>query len=302
MTDKSKADPGAATATANAGAGAATATAGAGAGAAKPALGFRLDAGAAAPPPAKDGAQAPPAGGPEAGKPPRFIEYNGEKIEVPPELWDEETGAVNALAAVKRATDLRRQLGEQPPIPETYEVKAPSAFKDKWEIKADDPNAQRLVALAKEKKWPQDTVDAIVGLKAKLDIDAQAALEAEVAKEMETEWKDLEKDLGGADRAKSTVADLNKWLSGMVVKEGKPDPHMVQAATLLMAHGHGVRFLLNLRERMGRSGLPAVEAQSAANALSLADLRALQASPEYLAGDPATHRKVQEGYIKLYGA
>ncbi len=269
--------------------------------------GFKPDAtpaaiGGAPNPAANGGTPSPsPAAQPEPGS--RVIDLNGEKIEVPEELWDKEKASVNAAAAVKRAIDLRKQLGEKPAVPDAYEPKLPEdlakELDGKWEVPADDPRLADLAAFAKESGLPQEGYSKLLGMYAKAKMaETQQADEAE-GKAMAEEWKQLCAQLGGDDGAKRAISELNGWMQSVVKdKDGNIDPGTASTVGYLMNTGPGVMLLLKFRDMMGRSGLPQ-PATSAGSALTEADLKARVADPRYQT-DPAFRAETEAGFKRLY--
>ena len=227
----------------------------------------------------------------------RVVEFNGERLEVPDDLWDGETGAIRAEAAVKRALDLRRKLSEKPAAPESYQLVVPDDLKEKVEANAEHPLAKPAMEWARKHGLTQDAFAELTGLfyareAAGFDEDARFATEQNEA---------LAKALG--ENAEKVKKELGQWVGGLLGGDFKENPALLEAAGLLASDANGVLLIKALKDKIGERGIPSGRDRDS-GAVSEADLKALQASDAYRhehhPQHEATVAKVREGWKRLY--
>lgn len=263
-------------------------------------LGF----GAAPNPAASPAGATTPAGqpaGPAGNSPPahnRYVEHQGQRIEVAEQFWDPTAnagaGGLNAIAALKAATDLRRQVSAMPKAPDKYEVRAPATFKDRFEIKADDPLAAGVMEVAKKAGIPQQAFDELVGVYVQNQVAAAEAEQKAFAEEIAADTKKLTEALGTDARAK--VQDLDKWLGAQI---GDSEAHRAAVMDLRMT-AHGTLFLMHLRSQMGSQPVASGKDVTAPPARSRMDLQRIMADPRYWRDkDPVFLKQVEDGFKAL---
>jgi hypothetical protein len=243
--------------------------------------------------PAADGGQQQQSA--DAGNP-RVVEFidrdgNAEKLEVPDEFWDAEKGAPRLGALLKSRNDLRAKLGEgKAAAPETYELRVPEALAGRFQADPEQPIAKAAMAFAKKHGLSQEAFDEL----AATYFEGQAGNALDPAAEMAA----LEKAFGGKDAAKAEMDGISQWASGLLGQDFAKNPGILAAAEALASSAEGVLLLKAFKDRIGEKGVPAARTSSEP-VLSEESLRALQASDAYLAGDPATRRRVAEGWDML---
>ena len=211
---------------------------------------------------------------------------------MPDDLWDGENGTIRAEAAVKRALDLRRKLSEKPAAPESYELVVPDDLKEKVEANAEHPLAKPAMEWAKKHGLTQEAFAELTGLfyaqeAAGFDEDAKFTTEQNEA---------LAKALG--ESAGKVKKELGQWVGGLLGKDFKENPALLEAASLLASDANGVLLIKYLKTRSG-SGIPPVVIGSRVSA----DLR--PASPRRLPErTPSAARshvgQGREGWKRLY--
>lgn len=241
--------------------------------------------------PAADGGQQQPAD--DAGNP-RVVEFvdrdgNAEKLEVPDEFWDAEKGAPRLGALLKSRNDLRAKLGEgKAAAPETYELKVPEALGERFQADPEQPLAKAAMAFAKKHGLSQEAFDEL----------AATYFEGEAASSLDpaAERAAVEKALG--PQAKAEMEGLGQWVSGLLGQDFAKNPGLLSAAQALASSSEGVLLLKAIKDRIGEKTVPSGR-ESPAPAVTEESLRALQASEAYQNGDPATRRRVAEGWEAL---
>lgn len=225
---------------------------------------------------------------------PRVVEFvdrdgNAEKLEVPDEFWDAEKGAPRLGALLKSRNDLRAKLGEgKAAAPETYELRVPEALAGRFQADPEQPIAKAAMAFAKKHGLSQEAFDEL----AATYFEGQAGNTLDPAAERAA----VEKALG--PDAKAEMEGLGQWVSGLLGQDFAKNPGLLSAAEALASSSEGVLLLKALKDRIGEKGVPAARTSSEP-VLSEESLRALQASEAYQNGDPATRRRVAEGWEAL---
>lgn len=222
----------------------------------------------------------------------RFVEKNGERLAVPENFWDKEKNALDAYSLLKSQQDLRAQIGEDnSPKDGVYKINIPEEFKDRLEANPEDNLFKEFSKLAKSKRMTQEEFDAITAIYCKTmadniqDFDSDSYFEAEA--------NTLKEKFG--DKLNRVKARIENFINN----SGITDKDILNELKFMQTSANGVAtldYLLSLRgDPMPNADNPAVAGQ-----MTLDELRALQAKPEYQS-DPALQKKVEEGYKKLYG-
>lgn len=241
----------------------------------------------------------------------RYFEFNGERIEVPPELWDDKAGTPNVGAAIKRAIDLRRQVGALPKAPDEYKLDLPDAFKGKVEFDAaNDPMFKQAAAWGKKHGISQAAMDELApiywgNLAGAVDGDAAAR-----SREMGVLLTQLGGDTGTPEerggRAKAEMTEVAKWAAAsFAVKDDGNGGKVVdqkRLATLktLTSTADGVLFLRDLRAGMAEAPIPGRGDTGGQPTRTRDELESMMRDRRY-GKDEAFTRQVHEGFRKLYG-
>ena len=221
----------------------------------------------------------------------RFVEKNGERLAVPENFWDKEKNALDGYSLLKSQQDLRAQIGEdQSPKDGIYQINIPEEFKGRLEANPEDNLFKEFSKLAKSKRMTQSEFDAITAIYCKTmadniqDFDSDSYFEAE-ANALREKFGDK------LDRVKGRIDNF-------INNSGITDKDILNELKFMQTSANGVAtldYLLSLRgEPMPQADNPAVAGQ-----LTLDELRAMQAKPEYQT-DPVLQKKVEEGYQRLY--
>lgn len=221
----------------------------------------------------------------------RFVEKNGERLAVPENFWDKEKNALDGYSLLKSQQDLRAQIGEdQSPKDGIYKINIPEEFKGRLEANPEDNLFKEFSKLAKSKRMTQSEFDAITAIYCKTmadniqDFDSDSYFEAE-ANALREKFGDK------LDRVKGRIDNF-------INNSGVTDKDILNELKFMQTSANGVAtldYLLSLRgEPMPQADNPAVAGQ-----LTLDELRAMQAKPEYQT-DPVLQKKVEEGYQRLY--
>lgn len=240
--------------------------------------------------PAADPGQQQPA---DAGNP-RVVEFvdrdgNAEKLEVPDEFWDAEKGAPRLGALLKSRNDLRAKLGEgKPAAPEAYEIHVPEALAERVQADPEQPIAKAAMEFAKKNGFSQEQFDELCAAY----FEGQAASTLDPAAERAA----VEKALG--PDAKAEMEGLGKWVDGLLGQDFAKNPGLLTAAEALASSSEGVLLLKALKDRIGEKNVPSPR-ETPVPAVTEEGLRELQASEAYINGDPATRRRVAEGWETL---
>lgn len=234
------------------------------------------------------------ADGQQAAESQRIIEYKGERLEIPEPFWDAEAGAPNVGALAKAAADLRRKVSEKeaekPQVPESYELRVPEELAEKIKPIADDPLAKSAMEWAKKHAISQSAFDELA-----------AVFYGDVAGKMtnpEQEMEVLKQSLGR--NAESEIKALGAWANGLLEEEFKASPELLGEALRLSSTAAGVRLLKAIKDKIGEHHVPTPRDSAAVAVLDEEGIRQIMMTEAYRDGDPATHRKVQEAWERLY--
>ena len=236
----------------------------------------------------------------------RFIDFGGERIEVPPELWDDKSGQVNVAAAVKRSIDLRRQMGTLPKAPDEYKLALPDALKGKIEFDpATDVRFKAASAWGKKNNVSQAAMEELAGIhwsaeSSVVDGDVQSR-----QAEMTTLLSALGGDTGTPEerqgRATKEMGETARWARDALAtgKDGKLIPDRVATLQRLASTADGVMMLRDLRGMMTEAPIPGVK-DEVQGALTKEGLESMMKDPRYKS-DPAFAQKVHDGFRRLFG-
>ena len=233
---------------------------------------------------------------------PRYVEKNGERLEIPDNFWDKENDKPDVYSILKSQNDLRTQIGEdKSPADGVYKINIPAEFQDRLEADTNDPLYQKFSAFAKKNRMSQEDFDTITSAFYKDlyeltapgdddgadDFDEEAYLKAEADK--------LKEKYG--DR----VDQIRSHIDNFVRNSGITDKDILNEINYMQTSASGVAtldYLLGLRS----DPMPYIAGTTAPEGvMNLSELRKLQAEPGYQNGtDPELIRKVTEGYEKLF--
>lgn len=226
----------------------------------------------------------------------RVFEYKGEKIAVPENFWDGEANAPNIGALLKSQADLRRQVSERPKAPESYELRLPKDLEGKVQVNPEDPRWTGVTGWAKKHGLSQEALDEL----AAVEFQATAAGAEEDARYQAAEETALAEALG--PRGDAVKKQIGAFYGSLLRKPLAENPALGQELQFLASSANGVLALKAIMEAVAPGGVPSSrDTGGGAEILSEDSLRRLQASKDYLAGDPAMVKRVQDGYRRLYG-
>ena len=221
----------------------------------------------------------------------RFVTKGDERLEVPENFWDKEKNAPDVFNLLKSQQDLRAQIGEdQSPKDGIYKINIPQEYADILQPDETDPLYKEFCRVAKSKKMSQQDFDAVSSVYYKMlaeaapDFDSEEymANEAELAKKKFGDKLDM----------------VKRRIDNFVNNSGISDKDILNELAFMQTSAAGVATLDYLLSLRGEP-MPADTDSGTAGALSLAELRAIQAKPEY-ASSPDLQAKVRKGYEELY--
>ena len=227
-----------------------------------------------------------------------IIEYNGDKIKVPPELIDQQTGEINGAAAVKRAIDLRKLVGKTDKVeaPENYDFTVPEDLKEVVGVNADSPLAASAIDAAKKAGLSQEQFDGMVQVYLQNVADEASNAPAPVDQQVE-----LQKVYG--EQTQATVERLNKTIPAMF-PEMKKDEGVRAIIEGVASTAQGVQFLDMIASKM-KEPIPSPKGGVDSAPVSRDALMDLMRSEAYFNSSHPDHnritRQVTEGYAKLQG-
>ncbi|MEM7047597.1 MAG: hypothetical protein AAF442_08120 [Pseudomonadota bacterium] len=225
----------------------------------------------------------------------RRVEFKGQPIEVPEDLWDKENGKIRDVAAVKRVLDLRRKLSEKPPVPDSYELTVPEGLD--IDADAEDPLAQSAMDWAKKHGLSQEAFGELTSLFYQQEADFAKSLD----EQQEQDYNTLKEIYG--DGTKKKLGELARWVDGVVGDATDDNPMISQALDTLVSDAGGVLLLDRIRSQVGESPIPSPIDQRQ-HGITPESLRELQHSPAYLDNSHPDHAavvaQVRRGYQRLY--
>lgn len=220
----------------------------------------------------------------------RFVERDGEKIQIPENFWDAENSCPDTFAIMKSQVDLRKQIGEDlSPKDGIYQINIPEAMKDKLTADPEDPLYKEFCKVAKAKRMSQEDFDNVTKIYYQKLYDAAPDFDSEDYFQKESDA--LKQKFGDKlDRVKTRIDNF-------VRNSGITDQDMLNEIQFMQTSAAGVMvldYLLSLRDQSMPQDTP-----SRAGVMNLEELRALQAKPEYMT-DKNLQEKVKKGYEALY--
>lgn len=221
----------------------------------------------------------------------RFVSRGNERLEVPENFWDKENNAPDVFGLLKSQQDLRTQIGEdKSPKDGVYQINIPQEYAGKLEADPNDPLYKEFCKLAKAKRMSQEEFDSLSNIyyrtiaSAAPDFDGEEYMTTEANKAKEKFGDDLDK--------------VKRRIENFVNNSGISDRDILNELAFMQTSAAGVATLDYLLSLRGEP-MPSGDGTGGVNTLSLDELRALQAKPEYKT-DPALQAKVRKGYEDLY--
>lgn len=222
----------------------------------------------------------------------RFVERDGERINVSENFWDAKAGAPDVFAILKSQQDLRKQIGEdQSPKDGIYQINIPDELKDKLQADPEDPLYKEFCKVAKAKRFSQADFDALSKIYYQKLYDNNQEFDSEEYYKKESDA--LKEKFGDKlDKVKNRIDNFVKNC-------GITDADMLNELQFMQTSAAGVALLDYLLDLKGEP-MPR-ETNSRSGKLSLEDLRNLQRQEGYQNGtDIALINKVKQGYIDLF--
>ena len=223
----------------------------------------------------------------------RFVEYDGQKLEVEENFWDKEKNEVNVGALLKSQQDLRKQVGSDPSPKDGYVCNIPEEYKEILEADTDSPLWKVAVAWAKEHKISQEDFDEL----ARPYFDQMAAPFKNYKDEMAKEEAKLDKIYGNKKQeVKERIKNFfkNSGLSN--------DDEVMNEVGILTQTASGIRVLDTLIKK-SPSGMAMIAGSGSAPVeYSKEQLQAMMKDPRYWRDhEPSYVKIITEGFKKLYG-
>lgn len=223
----------------------------------------------------------------------RFVEYDGQKLEVEENFWDKDKNEVNVGALLKSQQDLRKQISTDSSPKEGYVCNIPEEYKDILEAAPESPLWKVATAWAKEHKISQEDFDAL----AKPYFDELAAPFKNVKDEMEKEEAKLDKIYGNKKQeVKERIKNFFKN-SGL-----SDDAEVMNEIGILTQTAAGIRVLDTLIKK-SPSGMTMTSGSSSVPAeYSKEQLQSMMKDPRYWRDhEPSYVKIITDGFKKLYG-
>ncbi len=223
----------------------------------------------------------------------RFVEYDGQKLEVEENFWDKEKNEVNVGALLKSQQDLRKQVSSDPSPKDGYVCNIPEEYKEILEPDANSPLWKVAVAWAKEHKISQADFDEL----ARPYFDELAAPLKNYKEELANEEAKLDKLYGNKKQeVKERIKNFfkNSGLSN--------DNEVMNEVGILTQTAAGIRVLDTLIKK-SPSGMAMIAGSSSAPAeYSKEQLQAMMKDPRYWRDhEPGYVKIITDGFKKLYG-
>lgn len=231
----------------------------------------------------QEGAGGQPPARPE-GLPDQFWDATANAVKLPDLL--KEFGAADAF----RKTETER-LSKRPEAADKYELKLPETMKlpdgVTFEIDPASPLAAEFRAVAHAAGLDQPTMEKLIGLYA----DEQLGLSERHVKAEEERVRGEVAKLG--EHSQARIDAVKAYLGGKYSKD--------EAAALLGA-GTTAAGIIALEKLIEASGGPKLATGPASSepVPTQDELKALMTTPEYQRGDPATVKKVRDGFARAY--
>lgn len=224
----------------------------------------------------------------------RYIERDGERLEVSENFWNKEKNEPDTFAILKAAQDLRKQIGEDlSPKDGIYQINIPEELKGKLEANPEDPLYKEFCKIAKSRKMSQKEFDSLSQLyyqnvaNSVPNFDSDEYIEQELNLAKQKFGKDL-------DKVKTRIENF-------VNNSGITDKDILNELAFMQTSAGGIATLDYLLSLRGEP-MPRADGVGKVGKLSEIELKKMIAQPGYQDGtDKELIAKVQKGYEELYG-
>lgn len=224
----------------------------------------------------------------------RYIERDGERLEVSENFWNKEKNEPDTFAILKAAQDLRKQIGEDlSPKDGIYQINIPEELKGKLEANPEDPLYKEFCKIAKSRKMSQKEFDSLSQLyyqnvaNSVPNFDSDEYIEQELNLAKQKFGKDL-------DKVKTRIENF-------VNNSGITDKDILNELAFMQTSAGGIATLDYLLSLRGEP-MPRADGVGKVGKLSEIELKKMIAQPGYQDGtDKELIDKVKKGYEELYG-
>ena len=221
----------------------------------------------------------------------RFVEFEGEKIEIPDNFWDKEHNQPNVGALAKSQNDLRRQLAEADKSPKDgmYKVNLPDELRNVVEVDMKSPLLGAAMAFCKANGISQEKFDELVR-----PYYEQIAAEGDSYREyLKAEDEKLNRIFG--NRKEEAIQRIHTFAANCGYDK---DPEKIQELKLWTSSAAGGALLLDIIN--GQKDIQAGNNGSAVSASYTEDqLFEMMKDPRYET-DKTWQQKVSDGFKALY--
>lgn len=223
----------------------------------------------------------------------RFVDYNGEKLEVPEMFWDKDSKSVNLPALLKSQADLRKKIGEdKSPKDGNYEVAIPEEFKGAIEIDTESTLYKSVCAFAKEHGLSQDDFNDLV----RPYIDDLATPFREAKDNVKSEEQKLGQIFG--NKKQEVIERVNTFIQNSGLSK---DPDVMGEIGLLTMTANGIKALNMIATAMSGNMPMANGSAGYSEQLNEDQLREMMKDPRYWREhEPSFVKKIQDGFQRLY--
>lgn len=206
---------------------------------------------------------------------------------VPEKFWDAEKGTLNSEGLLKSYSELEKEMGKltaKNVAPKEYKVNIPEAYKGKAEIPAEDPMLKSYLALAKNKGYSQEKVDADI----EFFVD-------HMFKKHEGDMKGEIEKLGGEEKATKRVTDIGAWAKNNLTEKSQAVLDSVATSAEVLDLLDEMRKLASVQKN------PPDSQDLKTEGLTEEKVRAKMKDERYWkTKDPAFIKEVTEDYQRLY--
>lgn len=221
----------------------------------------------------------------------RFVEFEGEKIEIPENFWDKEQNQPNVAALAKSQNDLRRQLAEHDKSPKDglYQVNLPDNLKEAVEVDMEHPLLMAAMSFCKSNGIAQEKFDELVR-----PYYEQIASEGEGYKEyLKAEDAKLDKIFG--NKKEEAIQRIHAFATNCGYDK---EPEKMQELKLWTSSAAGVSLLLDIIG--GQKDIQPGNNGNPVNSFYSEDqLFEMMKDPRYET-DKTWQKKVSDGFMILY--
>lgn len=222
-----------------------------------------------------------------------FLERDGEKLEITENFWDKEKNEPDVFAIYKSQMDLRKQVSEDlSPKDGVYQINIPKEYQDKLAPNPDDQLYKDFCQFAKKNHISQEEFDSITAQYYKLMYDNITQTEVDEDTYYKEEVDKLKARYG--DKVDQVIARIDNFINNSGITNQK----ILNEIQFMLTSSEGVETLDYLLSLKGEP-MPGIDGAARDGALTLEDLRNLQAKPGYK-DDRALQEKVRKGYEALY--